>query len=130
MPLTLRLITPTRALVEAEVEEVTAPGAVGEIGILPEHVSFVGELGEGVLTYVERGARKQVVVHGGYVEVFADVVTVLADDAELPDEIDPAGARAELERIGRELAAEAASPERIAALLRERRRAEVRSSIR
>jgi F-type H+-transporting ATPase subunit epsilon len=126
MPLVLRLITPSRQLVEAEVDEVTAPGSAGEFGVLPEHVNFVGELDSGILTYVERGVRKRVVVHGGYAEVLNDVVTVLADDAELPEEIDPERARAELQRIDRELGTEAGSPDRIAELLRERKRSEVR----
>ena len=126
MPLLLRLITPTRQLVEAEVEEVTAPGSAGEFGVLPEHVNFVAELEPGILTYLERGVRKRVVVHGGYAEVVDDVVTVLADEAELPEEIDGGRARAELTRIDRELAAESEHPEHIEELLRERRRNEVR----
>ena len=126
MPLQLRVITPTRQLVDAEVEEVTAPGSVGEFGVLPEHVNFIGELQSGILTYVERGVRKRVVVHGGYTEVVDDVVTVLADDAELPEEIDAPLARQDLQRIDTELARESESAERIEELLGERRRAEVR----
>jgi len=126
MPLLLRLITPSRQLVETEVEEVTAPGSAGEFGVLPEHVNFIGELDSGILTYVERGVRKRVVVHGGYAEVVDDVVTVLADDAELPEEIDAGQARAELARIDRDLAAETDRPERITELLREKKRTEVR----
>jgi F-type H+-transporting ATPase subunit epsilon len=126
MPLQLRVITPTRQLVDAEVEEVTAPGSVGEFGVLPEHVNFIGELQSGVLTYVERGVRKRVVVHGGYAEVVDDVVTVLADDAELPEEIDGTRARQEIQRIDAELAGESENPDRIDELLGERRRAEVR----
>jgi F-type H+-transporting ATPase subunit epsilon len=126
MALTLRLITPTRQLVDAEVEEVTAPGTVGEFGVLPEHVNFIGELESGILSYTERGTRKRVVVHGGYTEVVNDVVTVLADDAELPEEIDAAAARGDLERIDKELSAESENPDRIEDLLRQRRRAEVR----
>ena len=128
MPLQLRVITPTRQLVDAEVEEVTAPGSVGEFGVLPEHVNFIGELQSGILTYVERGVRKRVVVHGGYAEVVNDVVTVLADDAELPEEIDGTRARQDIQRIDTELARESESPERIADLLGEKRRAEVRLS--
>ena len=66
MALRLRLITPTRRIVDTDVDEITAPGAVGEFGVLPEHVAFVGELTDGILTYVERGTRKRVVVFGGY----------------------------------------------------------------
>jgi F-type H+-transporting ATPase subunit epsilon len=126
MPLQLRVITPTRQLVDAEVEEVTAPGSVGEFGVFPEHVNFIGELQSGILTYVERGVRKRIVVHGGYAEVVEDVVTVLADEAELPEEIDAARARQEIQRIDAELAVESEHPENIDELLSQRRRAEVR----
>ena len=126
MPLQLRVITPTRQLVDVEVEEVTAPGSVGEFGVFPEHVNFIGELQSGILTYVERGVRKRIVVHGGYAEVVEDVVTVLADDAELPEEIDAARARQEIQRIDAELAVESEHPESIDELLSQRRRAEVR----
>jgi len=128
MALKLRLITPTRRLVDTKVEEVTAPGVAGEFGVLPEHVSFVGELSDGILSYVENGTRKRVVVFGGYAEVADDVVTVLADDAELPAEIDAAAARADVIRIERELATEASDPERVSELLRDQRRAELRVS--
>ncbi len=129
MALTLRLITPTRSVVDATVDEVSAPGTVGEFGVLPEHITFVGEIDVGVLTYVVAGARRQVVVHGGYTEVFDDVVTVLADDAELPEEIDAGAVRAELARIDEELARESEDPERIAELARQRRRAEARLAV-
>ena len=128
MALRLRLITPTRRIVDTDVEEITAPGVAGEFGVLPEHVAFVGELADGILSYVERGTRKRVVIFGGYAEVADDVVTVLADAAELPDEIDAGLARADLARIERELAAEAQDPDRVAALLREQRQAELRLS--
>jgi F-type H+-transporting ATPase subunit epsilon len=126
MPLTLRLITPSRQLVDAQVDEVVAPGSAGEFGVLPEHVNFVGELEAGILTYSVRGAKKKVVVHGGYAEVVDDVVTVLADGAERPEEIDVAVARGELQRVERELSAESESSARIEELLRERRLEEIR----
>jgi F-type H+-transporting ATPase subunit epsilon len=129
MALRLCLITPTRTLVEADVEQVTAPGVSGEFGVLPEHVAFVGALDDGVLTYVQKGTRHRVLVQGGYAEVFEDLMTVLADDAALPDEIDPADTRSELERVRRELDEEGTDPARIEALLRERRRLEIRLAV-
>lgn len=129
MALRLRLITPTRGLVEADVEQVTAPGVVGEFGVLPEHVSFVGALEDGVLTYVEKGTRYRVFIQSGYAEVVDDVITVLADEADLPDEIDAAIAHAELERVRRELAGGVTDSQRIEALLREERRLEIRLSL-
>jgi F-type H+-transporting ATPase subunit epsilon len=126
MALTLHLITPTRQLVEAEVEQVIAPGAAGQFGVLPEHVTFLGELDLGLLTYVEHGTTKRVVVHGGYAEVVDDVVTILADEAELPEEIDATTVREELADVERQLATIVGEPAEVDALLRERRRAHVR----
>ena len=126
MALTLHLITPTRQLVEAEVEQVVAPGAAGQFGVLPEHVTFLGELDLGLLTYVEHGTTKRVVVHGGYAEVVDNVVTILADEAELPEEIDATTVREELADVERQLATIVGEPAEVDALLRERRRAHVR----
>jgi F-type H+-transporting ATPase subunit epsilon len=129
MALRLRLITPTRTLVEADVEQVTAPGTAGEFGVFPEHVAFVGELGDGVLTYVEQGVRNRVLVLGGYAEVADDVMTVLADDAALPDEVDPEKTRNALARVQAELRTESTDPAKIETLLREQRRLEIELSV-
>ncbi len=128
MALTLRIVTPTRLVVEAEVEEVTAPGSAGEFGVFPEHVTFLGALDLGLLTYREGSANKRVVIHGGFAEVRDDVMTVLADDAEFPEEVDLESARAELKRLGGELDKGRENPAEVEELLREHRRAEVRVS--
>ena len=126
MALTLRIVTPTRVVVDTEVSEVTAPGAAGELGFLPEHVTFLGELDVGILRYQERGAGKSVVVHGGYAEVVNDVVTVLADDAELPSEIDGSAARTALSQIDAALTKATDDPAEVDRLLLEHKRAQVR----
>ena len=128
MGLTLRIVTPARQLVETEASEVSAPGIVGEFGVLPEHATFLGELDDGPVRYVENGQHKTVVVYGGYAEVSDDTVTILANDAEFPDEIDGADARAEMERLDEELSRLDLETEEVERLLRERRRAEVREA--
>jgi len=124
----LRIVTPTRILVDAEVSELTAPGTAGQLGVLPQHVTFLGQLDIGVVTYVENGTPKKVVVRGGYVEVVNDVVTILADDAELAAETDTAAARAEADRLREELKRAQGTPEDIDRLLAALRLAEARSS--
>jgi F-type H+-transporting ATPase subunit epsilon len=124
--LNLRIVTPTRLLVDTEATEVTAPGLAGEFGVLPEHVTFLGQLDLGVLSYVENGTSRRVIVHGGYAEVVDDVVTILADDAELPEEVDAAAARAEQARVEEDLGRVQDDPKEVARLLREQRRAEIR----
>ena len=86
--LRLRVITPTRVVVEADADTVTFPGALGELGILPGHAALLTTMKTGELAY-RAGAHDHVLaVHNGFAEVAADVVTVLADVAELPSEID------------------------------------------
>jgi len=126
MALQLKIVTPTRVIVDTEVSELTAPGAVGEFGVLPEHVTFLGKLDTGVLSWVEGGQSRKLVVLGGYAEVVEDVVTVLADDAEFPNEIDLAAARAELTRLEGELKQPHETAEEVDALLAAHRRAESR----
>ena len=126
MAIRLRVVTPARAVVDTEVTELTAPGSEGELGILPQHVTFLGQLDVGILRYTEGGTAKELLVHGGYAEVIDDVVTVLADDAEFAEEIDAAAAKADLERIGGEISEETESTDRVTELLAARKKAQVR----
>ena len=79
----LRVYTPERELIDAEADEVTAQGAYGEIGILPDHAALVTSLEPGVLSYREDGVVKRLRLGGGFAEVRDNVVTVLADAGEL-----------------------------------------------
>jgi F-type H+-transporting ATPase subunit epsilon len=83
-----KLLTPERLVLDTEVEEVYAPGVVGEFGVLPGHISFLTALAIGVLRYRSQGQDHHVSVSGGFAEVVDDVVTVLADTAEPADAID------------------------------------------
>ncbi len=82
--LTLEIVTPDRLVLKEEVDELTAPGALGEIGILPGHTTLLTQLGEGALTYVQAGRAKSIQVRGGFAEVRKDHVTILADAVEIP----------------------------------------------
>ncbi len=124
----LRIITPLRPVVDAEVSDFVAPGTEGEFGVLPQHVAFLGSLKPGIVTYVEDGTRKRVIISGGYAEVRQDVITVLADDAQLPEEVDVEAARADAARVQEELSRGAESAEVTERLLRELALAEARSS--
>ena len=95
--LQLRIVTPSRLLFDDEVREVTAPGAVGEIGVLPDHVTFLTTLDIGAMSFrTDQGVRR-LAVRGGFAEVADNVMTVLADDAAFPQDIDVVGARADLQ---------------------------------
>ncbi|MFP6665637.1 MAG: F0F1 ATP synthase subunit epsilon [Deltaproteobacteria bacterium] len=84
----LQIVTPDRAVLDCEVEEVYAPGTNGEFGILPEHITFLSSLDVGALRYRIAGKDEFVAVSGGVTEVLDDSVTVLADTAEKSAAID------------------------------------------
>jgi F-type H+-transporting ATPase subunit epsilon len=96
--LQLELVTPYRKVLSEEVEEVTAPGAIGEFGILPGHTPLLTTLKIGELTYKQGAELFHVAVNWGYVEVESDKVTVLVETAEPADEIDLERAKAALGR--------------------------------
>ena len=91
--LQLEVVTPERRLLSEQVNSVTVPGRGGEMEILPGHASLISELQSGVLAYDEEGTTFQIHVSGGFVEVNHDRVSVLAEVAERPDEIDADRAR-------------------------------------
>jgi F-type H+-transporting ATPase subunit epsilon len=89
----LEVVTPERRLLSEQVNSVTVPGRGGELGILPGHAALISDLQAGVLSYNEDGTTFQLLVSGGFVEVNDDKVSVLAEVAERPEEIDAERAR-------------------------------------
>ena len=129
MALRLRIVTPERVLADAEVSEISAPGTVGEFGVLPEHAAYIGMLDAGPVSYQGPVASGSVAVYGGYGEVSGDVVTILADDAELPEEIDKDEAASELAEAVRLLEAGSDDSAEMDRLLVTHRRAETRNAL-
>src|SRR3954463_8700600 len=105
MPLQLDVITPERRLLSEQVAAATVPGLGGELGILPGHTPLISQLQTGVLSYTRGGETRRLLVSGGFVEVNDDRVSVLADLAELPEEVDAARARVERDDAERRLSA-------------------------
>jgi len=103
--LRLEIVTPEKKVVDETVDAVTVPGANGEIGILPNHAPLISTLKPGILSYTRGGATDRLVVSGGFIEVSADKVSVLADVAETAAEIDVEAARAEREATEKVLGA-------------------------
>ncbi|HXM35982.1 MAG TPA: F0F1 ATP synthase subunit epsilon [Pyrinomonadaceae bacterium] len=93
MQLQLDVVTPDRRVLAEPVDMVTVPGLGGELGILPGHTPLISQLQTGVLSYTKEGRTFQLHVSGGFVEVNEDRISVLAEIAELPEEIDAARAR-------------------------------------
>lgn len=107
--LRLELVTPYKQVLAVDVDEVTAPGTLGEFGILPGHTPMLTTLKIGALTYRQGTEIFHVAVNWGYVEVENDKVTVLVETAELADQIDLVRAKEALSRA--ETAIKAMSPE-------------------
>ena len=99
----LEVVTPERRVLAESVEMVTVPGLGGELGILPGHTPLISQLQTGVLTYVQEGKNFQLHVSGGFVEIRDDHVSVLAEVAERPDEIDAARAKLSRDRVEKQL---------------------------
>jgi len=96
--LTLEMVTPYKKVLSEEVDEITAPGFVGELGLLPGHTPLLTTLRVGELSYKRGSEQFHVAVNWGYLEVADDKVTVLVDTAEKADEIDLKRAEAALGR--------------------------------
>jgi F-type H+-transporting ATPase subunit epsilon len=95
--LQLRVVTPRQAVVDQPVFEVTAPGTVGEFGVLPDHANFLSSLESGRLSFKDARGVKNYAVREGFAEVSDNVMTVLTEAAEPAGEIDTARARADLQ---------------------------------
>jgi F-type H+-transporting ATPase subunit epsilon len=100
----LRIVTPERVLFSGDVSSLKAPGSEGSFGVLARHAPMVASLMTGPMDFVEGGDRKLLAVGGGFVEVSADGVTVLAETAEFDSEIDVDRAQAARDRAAGRLA--------------------------
>ena len=109
----LDVVTPERRVLAEPVDMVTVPGLGGELGILPGHTPLISQLQTGVLTYMQEGKSYPLHVSGGFVEVRDDHVSVLADVAELPEEIDSARAKLSRDKLEKQLNAWTGSEEEL-----------------
>ncbi len=101
----LEIVTPERQLVSERVDSVRAPGVDGEFGVLPSHVRMIAGEGTGPLRYRVAGGSEwsELAVSAGLVEVLPDRVIVLAQTAEVAQEIDVSRAQAALDRAREKL---------------------------
>jgi len=94
VPLKLEIVTQERRVYSADdVDMVIAPGSEGEMGILPRHAPLITSLKEGMMRVKRHSGQEDILaIHGGFMEVLPNQVTVLADVAERAEEIDIARA--------------------------------------
>jgi F-type H+-transporting ATPase subunit epsilon len=103
----LTLVTPEKRLVTyADVDELYIPAYRGELNILPQHAPIITLLESGILKYRAAGDSQVrfVAVSWGYCEIHNDQVSILAETAEVADEIDYERAKADLKKTQEKLA--------------------------
>lgn len=107
MAMQVEFVSPERILYSGEADMVVARTTDGEIAFLPDHAPFIGALVTGKVRVLLPGGGEEVAaVHGGFVEVRANTVTVLSDVAELAGQIDVDRARRAQEAAEERLRAE------------------------
>ncbi len=99
----LEIVTPEKKVVETQAEEIQIPGKNGYLGVLPGHAPLITELSVGEITYRENSTEQHLAVAWGFAEVLPNKVTILAESAERPSEIDVARARKAKERAEQRL---------------------------
>jgi F-type H+-transporting ATPase subunit epsilon len=100
----LEIVTPEKKVVETKAaEEIQIPGRNGYLGIMPGHAPLITELAVGEISYRENALEQRLAVAWGFAEVLPDKVTILAETAERPSEIDVDRARKAKERAEQRL---------------------------
>jgi F-type H+-transporting ATPase subunit epsilon len=100
----LEIVTPEKRVVDTAAQEVQIPGKNGYLGVLPGHAPLISELAVGEITYRENSSEQRLAVAWGFAEVLPNRVTILAETAERPSEIDVERARKAKERAEQRLA--------------------------
>jgi len=89
----LEIVTPEKKVVDTAATEAQIPGKNGYLGVLPGHAPLITELAVGEITFRAGAEEQRLAVAWGFAEVLPDKVTILAETAERPQEIDVARAR-------------------------------------
>ncbi len=126
MGLVVQLVSPERVLYEGDAEMVVGRTTDGELAFMPGHVPLVGALGVAKVRVLLADQSEVVAaVHGGFVEVSNNRVTILSDVAELTDQIDVVRAQTAKEAAERAVNSDPENAEAKAALARAELRLEV-----
>mgnify|MGYP001171609300 CR=1 FL=1 len=122
------IVTAERLVSSEEADVVVAPGAAGELAILPHHAPLLTSLRPGEIRMVQGEEESFIAVSGGFMEVLANKVTILADTAERADEIDLQRTEEALKRAQEEIAS-AASDQDLSRALASMRRSQARMKV-
>lgn len=105
----LEVTTPERVFYEADVRMVELTTTEGEVGIYPKHIPMTMIVAPGILTITESdGTKKEASLMKGFLEITGDSMSILAEVAEWPEEIDLERAKRAKERAKKRLAAKEA----------------------
>lgn len=99
----VELVTPKGVVLDKMVEEVVAPGIVGEFGVLIGHTPMLTFIKPGIFSYLEDNNFVRFVVGSGFCEVLKDSVTALVEEAYRVEELDPSEANAEVTGLEQQL---------------------------
>ena len=128
--LELQIVTPERAAFSGAVSEVTLPGNVGELGVLPAHRQLLTLLNAGQIVARTTSGERAFAIGSGFAEVMPDRVTVLTSHCDGADDIDVAHARERVAALEKKLdesdfVSDAELAEHVEELARERARLEI-----
>ena len=112
----LEVTTPERTVYQGDVRMVELTTTEGDVGIYPKHIPMTMIVAPGVLTITESdGTKKEAALMKGFLEITGDSMSILAEVAEWPDEINLERARKAKERAKRRLAAKDANTDYVRA---------------
>ncbi len=100
----VEIITPDRVFYTGEAKMIEFNTTEGEIGVYPKHIALTTVIAPGIVTITTEDDSVKAAVHAGFAEILPDKVTLLAEIAEWPDEIDVERAHAAEERARERLA--------------------------
>jgi len=101
--LRLRIVTPARIKVDEDIDMVIMRCITGDMGVMPGHEAHSAALNYGILRIMNEGVERRIAVYGGVASIQNNVLTILTNDAEWPEDIDRARAEADLEAAERRL---------------------------
>jgi F-type H+-transporting ATPase subunit epsilon len=104
------LVSPERLLMSTQADMVVVPGAAGEFGVLAGHVPLASTLKPGVVSVHDDGQVTKLYVRGGFADVAADTLTILAEEAIALSDLDAAVVDQKLKDLGEDIA-DAKTPE-------------------
>ena len=123
----LEVVTPEGQKISVQAKDVTCPGVMGELDILPGHVPVLTVLDIGELKFVETdGTMHRVAINGGFLEVEQDRLLVITETAEIDSDIDVERARAAWEKAAARMATQEEGSTAFAQARRAQKRAQTR----